>query len=91
MRQQSVPGQGLPSQAGAASFPEADAFGGGGDNASQQPPQSGGGGLNELLGLGRDSVLRKLQCSIHSVGLVFTSFYALLVQELFCFTRDKPP
>ena len=54
-----MPGQGQSSQAGAASFPEADAFGGGGDNASQQPPQSGGG-LNDLLGLGRDSVLTAL-------------------------------
>ena len=55
-----MPGQGQPSQAGAASFPEADAFGGGGgDIASQQPPQSGGG-LNDLLGLGRDSVPIKL-------------------------------
>ena len=60
-------------QQSAASFPEAaDAFGsGGGDKTSQQPqqqqqqPQSAGG-LNDLLGLGRNSMLKLLRQSIYA-------------------------
>ena len=62
-------------QQSAASFPEAaDAFGsGGGDKTLQQPqqqqqqqqqPQSAGG-LNDLLGLGRNSMLKLLRQSIY--------------------------
>ena len=61
-------------QQSAASFPEAaDAFGsGGGDKTLQQPqqqqqqqPQSAGG-LNDLLGLGRNSMLKLLRQSIYA-------------------------
>ena len=58
LRHHSMSGQG---QLSAASFPEAasDAFGGGGGGGdkSAQPPQpaQSGGGLNDLLGLGRNS------------------------------------
>ena len=58
LRHHSMSGQG---QLSAASFPEAaaaaDAFGGGGGDQTAQPPQpaQSGGGLNDLLGLGRNS------------------------------------
>ena len=73
LRHQSISGQG---QLSAASFPEAaaDAFGGGGGDKSAQPPQpaQSGGGLNDLLGLGRNSF--KVQA---------TAKFDLLVEEVF--------